>query len=335
MTGEHVRALLSEVARTERRQDTGPPSDAVPDGGSHFVTMVKPEVMTGTAAQAVLTEVLRVLAEGEATARRCVLVPARDFAQRGGLLLHYPRLHRVAADGTQALTTAAHGELATLQGETGATEVLGAFEALAHDAHLTPTTLDERFRERGVHRLGSGSYAAPVEVNGCLVTVLNGFLPALAAGYGAPSALVALIECHSSREIADLRSGLLGTLDPTAAEPGSLRGAVHLAAEREGIRLSEGSNGVHLSAGHLEAMFQVWRYFSAADGAGMEATALGRSLEGRGVPASTVTALATDQNLRESSGEQVSPHGATENLRRDEVLDRVGQWTSERRSFQI
>ncbi|MGW6455481.1 hypothetical protein ACWF94_06040, partial [Streptomyces sp. NPDC055078] len=180
----------------------------------------------------------------------------------------------------------------------------------------------------GIHKLGSGSYASAVELNGRPVTVLNGFLPALAANYTGPHALVGLLECHSLRETGDLRAHLLGALHPAAAAPASLRGALAaLTGGEDGVTLSEGRNGVHLSAGHLEGMFQVWRYFAAADGRGIEHTALGRSLARRGVPMAAVAALATDPDVTEDSGETVAPHGATENLRRDEVLDRVQRWT--------
>ncbi|MFI9202535.1 hypothetical protein [Streptomyces sp. NPDC053048] len=329
MTGEHARTLVAEARRTGRRQDTGPPRDPAPEAGTHFAVLVKPEVLTTAAAADATTEVLRVLGAGAVTVLRCALLPARDFGERGGLLLHYPRLHRVAADGAPALCSGAHRELRSLMDVSGAAGALGAFEAMAHDASLSPAVLADRCRQAGIHKLGSGSYASTLELNGRSVVVLNGFLPALTFGYTGPTALVGLLECHSHREIDDLRTHLLGALHPAAATPASLRGTLHtLAGRRYGIALSEARNGVHLSAGHLEGMFQAWRYFAAADGRGIESTALGRSLAARGVPMAAVTALAADHNLAEDSGETVAPHGATENLRRDEVLDRVRQWAA-------
>jgi hypothetical protein len=75
-------------------------------------------------------------------------------------------------------------------------------------------------------------------------------------------------------------------------------------------------------------MIQAWRYFAAADGHGLEHTALGRSLAEAGVPASALAALATDHNITDESGDLVSPHGATEDLGRDEVVDRLRRWTA-------
>ncbi|MFE3383360.1 hypothetical protein, partial [Streptomyces anulatus] len=58
-----------------------------------------------------------------------------------------------------------------------------------------------------------------------------------------------------------------------------------------------------------------------------QSTVLGRSLAGLGAPMTAVAALAADHNVPEESGHTVAPHGATENLRRDEVLDHVRRWT--------
>ncbi|UQX03561.1 hypothetical protein [Streptomyces sp. RerS4] len=327
MSGKGTRTLVARTRATGLRTDTGPPPTALPDTGSHFVVLLKPEVMTPAAAPDMAAEAIRVLGAQEVAVRRAAVVPAGEFAGRGYLLLHYPRLHRVAADGHRALTSAALRELRALAEASGADEVLGAYEAMTRGARLTPRALDARCRAAGIHKLGSGSYASVTELNGRLVTVLNGFLPALVEGYtSGVGALVGLLECHSRREIGALRAEALGALCPADAAPGSLRAALGALARERGIALSQGRNAVHLSAGHLEGMFQAWRYFAATDGRGVESTGFGATLVGRGVPPAALAELAADHNLAEDSGETLSPHGATEGLGRAEALGRVENW---------
>ncbi|WP_267242641.1 hypothetical protein [Streptomyces sp. PR69] len=328
MTGAEARALVARTRATGVRSDTGPPRTPPPETGSHFAVLVKPEVMTSAAAADALPEAVRVLGQADVSVLRCAVLPAGDFAGRGYLLLHYPRLHRVAADGAGALSSSARRELDSLMAASRIADAPGAYEAMTREADLSPAALEERCRGAGIHKLGSGSYASVTELNGRPVTVLNGFLPALAAGYTGPGALVGLLECHSNHEIDRLRGELLGALDPADATPASLRGTLGVLAREHGIALTEGRNAVHLSAGHLEGMFQVWRYFAALDGRGVETTAFGRSLAGHGVPPAAVAALAADRNLAGDSGETASPHGDTENLHRDRVLDRVRQWAA-------
>jgi hypothetical protein len=329
-----VIALAAEVRRTGRRQDTGRPRQAVPDTGTHFVTMVKPEVLAAGTTVDAMAEVLRVLDANDVTVLRCALMPARRYGELGFLLQHYPRLYRVATDGVRALSAGARCGLAVLLERSGTTAAAGAFDAAAHEPELSAGALEARCRQAGIRKLGSGSYASIVELNRTPVAVLNGFMPALAASYLDSAASVGLIECHSDQEVASLRTDLLGDLDPATASPGSLRGALAASVGRgHGIALSEGRNGVHLSAGHLEGMFQTWRYFTAADGHGLDRTALGRSLAQANAPLPAVAALAADHNVVDESGDVVSPHGETENLRRDEVVDRVVRWTTRQKGF--
>ncbi|WP_455410010.1 hypothetical protein [Streptomyces hiroshimensis] len=328
MTGTEARALVSRARATGRRSDTGPPRTPAPQSGSHCAVLLKPEIMTVAHAADAAARAVRVLEQGDVSVLRCAVMPAADFAGRGYLLLHYPRLHRIAADGPGALSSGARRELVSLMTVSRATGAVGAYEAMTREAGLSPTALETRCREAGIQKLGSGSYASVTELGGRPVTVLNGFLPALAAHYTGPGALVGLLECHSHREIGELRNEALGALHPAEAAPASLRGALGSQAREHGAVLSEGRNAVHLSAGHLEGMFQVWRYFAAFDGQGVESTAFGRSLARHGVPLAAVQALAADHNLTEDSGETVAPHGATEHLSRDAVLDRVRRWAT-------
>ncbi|MFJ9648359.1 hypothetical protein ACWEPM_25955 [Streptomyces sp. NPDC004244] len=328
MSAQEVRALVARARTAGTRTDTGPPQLAPPAAGSHFVVLVKPEVMTPDLAADAAAGVVRVLGGADVGVHRAAVVPAGDFARRGYLLLHYPRLHRLAADGPEALTSGARRELRSLMTTAGTGDVLGAYEAMTREAGLTPRALDQRCRAAGVHKLGSGSYASVTALNGAPVTVLNGFLPALAEGYTGAGDLVGLLECHSPREIDVLRSEVLGALHPAHAAPHSLRGALGALARSRGTALSEGRNAVHLSAGHLEGMFQAWRYFAAADGRGVGSTAFGKDLAERGVPQAATAALAADHNLTEDSGETFSPHGATEGLHREDALDLVRAWAT-------
>ncbi len=324
-----VRVLTAEALSTGRRQDTGRRSAALPQAETHFVVLLKPEVLTAAIAGDACAEVLRVLAAGDCEVVRCAVLPARDYLARGHLLLHYPRLHRVAADGRDALSTRARCELTEFLASVQADGVLGAFAALAHDPSLSPAQLDERCRQAGIAKLGAGSYVSALDLAGKRTAVLNGFLPALKAAYVVSGGLVAVLECHSPREIADLRSNLLGGLDPGAAPFDSLRGVLHgLLSEREGVTLSEGRNGAHLSAGHLEGMFQAWLYFAAADGGGLEATALGATLGAHGMAMPFLASLASDPNVAGHPGETVAPFGCTEGLERDEVILLAKRWAA-------
>ncbi|PRY37508.1 hypothetical protein [Umezawaea tangerina] len=321
-----VRAVAEGASLGRQRRDTG--AVATPaDERTHFVTLVKPELLTAASAAEVLTGIREVLAGGGVEMTRCAVMPADDYLAHGYLLRHYPRLHRVAADGTDALTSDARVRLDQVLAEWAVDGAQGAYPALAAHPHVDPAALEAMVSAAGVRKLGSGSYVSALDLGAGTVAVLNGFLPALVRGYADATRLVAFFECRGERAIADLRQNLLGTVDPATAAPGTLRGTAAELADHVGARLSASYNGVHLSAGHLEGMFQAWAYFAAHDGDGLGATSLGRSLAEREVPAALVHRLATDQNLVDGTG-TCAPHGATENLARHEVVDLVGRWAA-------
>lgn len=328
VTAEDLTRLVEQARSSGARRSWGTP---VPTTGSttHFAVLVKPELLAGAAAGDVLRGVGDVLTAQGVSVGRGVAETAAGFLSRGRLMRHYPRLHRVAAGGATELCAEAVGELDRFVARHGLdrSAAVGAFEAFVLEPDLDAAGLDERVRAAGITKLGPGSYVAPAELGGRTRALLNGFLPALQAGYAAPDALVAVLECASEREVADLRHNLLGPLHPGEAPAGTLRGLAASLQERTGgPPLSEGRNGIHLSAGHLEGMFQVWHYFGAADGQDLSDTAFGQAACRRGLESRSLGALALDPNVPDGRGAQLSPFGRTENLTLAEVLDRTADW---------
>lgn len=316
-----------ESLRLSRRVDGGE-SSPVPAGHSRFVTMVKPEAVAPGWAAATLGAVLAGLDAGGVQVHRWAVEPASRFLARGMLARHYPRLHRIAAEGTSALCDSAHERLTSFCAEGGLEvhEALTPYDAFVLDADLDPAALEASLRDAGVEKLGPGSYVSAVLVGGRRRPVLNGFVPMMGERHRVRDSGVAVVECTSEREIADLRDHVLGTLDPASAARGTLRSRVAEAvADGGGEPLSEGRNGVHLSAGHLEGVFQAWHYIGAPCGEDLDVSVLAPGLSGP-FDRSRVLSLTTDPNLLVGDGSSISPFGVTEGLPRDRVAELLSTW---------
>jgi hypothetical protein len=299
-----------------------------PAGHSRFVTMVKPEAMAPGSAEAALGETLAVLEAEDVQVHRWAVEPAARFLARGMLARHYPRLHRVAREGASALCDEARGRLAAFCESHGLDEqdTMTPYDAFVVDADLDAASLDTMLRDAGVTKLGPGSYVSQVALGGRHRALLNGFVPMMAEQHLERVAGLAVVECTSEREIADLRDNVLGTLDPGAAAPSTLRARVaEVVAERQGGTISEGRNGIHLSAGHLEGVFQVWHYLGAPLGEAVDTRALAPGMEH---PADhrRFSALAADPNLLVEGSSSISPFGVTEGLPLEETADLVAGW---------
>lgn len=293
---------------------------AVPAPRSHFVLVLKPEVLSTARLDRVVEIVIRVLAESGVELRRAAVYRSVDYLDRGWLWAHYPRLHRIGHDGAAALDPQASATLAGVLEGGPAASVVSAFQMLRLDPGITPQNLDAACRRHGIAKLAPGSYVSRIPTPAGDRMVLNGFLPALIDAYRSPQGMVAVVECVSSDEIGDVRTRVLGPLDPGTAAPTTLRGALGAACPELGLPpLTPGSNGVHVSPGLVEGMFHAWRHFLAGHGYGLETTMLGAHLAAGGVPLDRLALLETDPVITLGDGRTDSVDGATEGLDLDTV----------------
>lgn len=92
--------------------------------------------------------------------------------------------------------------------------------------------------------------------------MLNGFHPYQIEYFTSPTKSIVVTVVRSSRTWKQLRTDLIGTTDPTTAVSGAIRRSLLEAKSRLGIpEVSKGQNGVHLSAGPVEGLFEIARFF--------------------------------------------------------------------------
>lgn len=290
------------------------PPDVLPDWV--YVILVKPELLPREQVVATLDAVEELVeARGDRVLGRR-LTRADLFLRLGFLAHHYPRLTRVARYGPAMLDAQASASLDRLCVETGAVKVLDAYTALRDPRFSTPAELDHACRRAGIVKLSTGSYASAIDDPQAAgpVVVLNGFVPALEQGYRDPDRYVAAVLCGGSDDIPYLRSAVLGDLDPGAAQPGTLRALGYsLRAAAGGAPLAAGTNGIHLSAGHLEALFQQELYFGPAAAELTADTGFRKRLRAAGITEQALVPLRHDPNRRVLSRER-SPYELTEEV---------------------
>jgi len=110
-----------------------------------------------------------------------------------------------------------------------------------------------------------------------------------------------------------LRNQLCGATDPTAAEAGSSRNEllVHKAATGM-VDVNKGSNGVHMSAGPLEGMVELQRFFSSADKKiSFADLSFGSALAAQGLSAEQIEKLASNVDVTHE-GKNISAFDLTE-----------------------
>jgi hypothetical protein len=257
-------------------------------GRSQALFFLKPELLypdrdrakTIDAVGSVLT------AASIATGGAAVLGPER-LAQT--IAAHYGMINRVSRFGVAALSDAARAKLDEAFGPQLAEGVpaLGGHEVVERHG-VTPEDVEAAFK--GPTKLAPGTYAVATEVAGQPFVVLNGFHPAQIGHYTAPRSRVVALEIYwSDRSWRSFRNDVVGATQPDQAEPRSVRGVLLARAAELGLgEVTISTNGVHGSAGPIEAMVELTRFLGVEPGQ----TAMGAALREAGVPVSTISQLA-------------------------------------------
>ncbi len=233
---------------------------------------------------------------------------------------HYGQINRVSRFGLAALSEAGRAKLDEAFGAQLASGVpaLGGHEVVDRFG-IDADALDAAFD--GPTKLAPGTYAKATEINGTPVVVLNGFHPAQIGHYTSPGARVVALEIHwADRSWQSFRTDVVGATRPEQAQAQSVRGVLLANQQALGIGpVAVATNGVHGSAGPVEAMVEIARFLEIAP----ERTDLGSALLDAGVPATTIEQLTssgdTGGDLRQKvfdGTEEAEPAAAIEYLTR-------------------
>ncbi|MBX6751181.1 MAG: hypothetical protein IRY85_16195 [Micromonosporaceae bacterium] len=233
---------------------------------------------------------------------------------------HYGMINRVSRFGTAALSEAATAKLQAEFGDqlSAGVPALGGHEVVERYG-VTSEDLDAAFK--APTKLAPGTYAVATDVAGTPLIVLNGFHPAQLGHYTAPRSRVVALEIHwSDRTWASFRTDVVGATRPEQAVAHSVRGVLLARSAELGIgEVAVSTNGVHGSAGPVEAMVEIARFLEVDPAQ----TVLGAALLTAGVPTTMIEQLTASGDaggdLRQKvfdATEEVEPAAAVEYVSR-------------------
>jgi hypothetical protein len=296
------------------------------DDRHQFIFFLKPEATRpGVHLEAVLELALHHLERFQVEPGAVRLMAAEYLARHQVLDQHYGVINRISKQGLAALTEGALAKLQDCFGERlehGA-PVLGGHQFLERFPDFSPAALSVLNDNLGTTKLGGGTYALSLKVLGQPHILLNPFHPYQLVPFTTPGNGIIVIEGRSATSWHDLRARLTGATNPAKAPPGSIRHALLTEKHRLGLaEVDQGNNGVHLSAGPLEGMVELRRFFGEPEKQAAVAfsdTAFGRRLAAAGLDAGHLSANPT----LVYEGEGVSAFDLTEERDADEAARRL------------
>lgn len=260
MSAETVQAAVAE------RFPTG---DA-PIGGNEFVIFSKPELgRLGDADLAAVWDLFAAaFAQHGVTVHDVSIATGAQLESSGWMAQHYGVINQISTGGRAALTAGAEAALVEQYGDAlDDAEVLGGHQFLDRYPEFSPFSLAMLFSNASVSRLGPGTYGGQVSIDGTKVIILNGFHPRQLAFFTADDTVCAFLHASSDTAWETLRSELIGATDPAKAAGSSLRGTLKADPAAYGLTaVNSNFNGVHMSAGPLEGLVELGRFFADLKG---------------------------------------------------------------------
>lgn len=304
MSAADVRAAVDQ-----RFADDGDPPD-----GNEFVIFSKPELgrLTGAELDKVWDLFAGQLGAYGVKVHSSAILTGPELESSGVMAQHYGVINKISRLGREALTEPTERALSeqyAAELDDGAS-VLGGHQFLAEFGEFGPYSLGVLFANLPTTRLGPGTYSALANVDGQPVVILNGFHPRQLSFFTAEDTVCAFLRCSSATAWDRLRGDLIGATDPAKADRDSIRGI--LFADPAGFGLATVSynfNGVHMSAGPLEGLVELARFF----GGSLDDYTFASALETAGVTSVGIAALADNPTL-EAGGERGSAFDLTEGI---------------------
>lgn len=198
---------------------------------------------------------------------RVDVIGATQLKDGNIMAAHYGVINAVARDAVGSLSDGARAKFKESFGvAVEQAKVLGGIEVLKQYPSFSPISLDLLWQNAKFTKLAGGTYCSKFAFDGQEVYVLNGFHPRQLEQFIEAGRSIVAMHVGTNTAWKDLRGNLVGATDPSKAAPGSLRAEMLKAKSQLGIsEVSQGYNGVHFSAGPIEGVVELLRFFKDSD----------------------------------------------------------------------
>ena len=141
--------------------------------------------------------------------------------------------------------------------------VFGGHEFLDKFPLFTSWALDVAWQNKENIKIAPGTYCEDIKVDGEVFYLINGFHPRQISHFTDMGRSIVIFHLAGDIDWKDARQKFVGATNPMKAENESLRNILLTKKEQLGIpEVSQGLNGVHLSAGPIEGLLELVRYCS-------------------------------------------------------------------------
>lgn len=240
---------------------------AAPVGKNEFLFFIKPEITLASDAinlEAILELVQDKIESVGLTIHNVKVLSAKYLEQFNIIAQHYGVINKIASNAVESLSEGAKDKFKEIYGKAvNEVKVLGGVEFLNQYKAFNAHSLDYLWQNKDNKKLAGGTYAEDIKIDNEVLYVINGFHPRQLVHFTEKGRSIIVMTLSGDLNWSDARNNFIGATNPQNAKKGSLRREfLERKAELGLAEVSQGVNGVHLSAGPVEALVELKRYNS-------------------------------------------------------------------------
>jgi hypothetical protein len=237
------------------------------DGKNEFLFFIKPEITLPNSTvnlESVLNMILDKLDSFELGIKNISVLSANYLKEYNIIAQHYGVINSIATDARKNLSESALEKFNAIYGKSAdECNLMGGVEFLEKYPTFNALSLDFLWQNKENKKLAGGTYCEDIKMDGEVVHLVNGFHPRQLVHFTETGRSIVIFTLVSDLSWTDARNKLIGSTNPAKAESSSIRRNLLDNREAYGLaEVSQGVNGVHLSAGPVEGLVELVRYNS-------------------------------------------------------------------------
>lgn len=236
-----------------------------PVAENEFLFFIKPEItLQSTSIQ--LDNILNLIQDKidsfGLTIHNIKILSAKYLEQYDIIAQHYGVINKISTNALHGMSESAKEKFQELYGiSVNDAKVLGGSEFLNQYNEFNAYALDYLCQNIESKKLAGGTYCIKIKIDGEQIYLINGFHPRQLKQFTEKGRSIVVMTLSGNISWSDARSNFIGATNPLVANNGSLRREFLDRKSEFGLtEVSQGVNGVHLSAGPVEALVELRRY---------------------------------------------------------------------------
>lgn len=236
-------------------------------GKNEFLFFIKPEILVKSDKIQLdkILELIEMKIEAFGFNIHNIKILSANYLEQHNIIAqHYGVINKIASNAVANMSEGAKEKFKEITGKSiNEVKVLGGSEFIEQYPHFNAYSLDFLWQNLENKKLAGGTYFEPIKVDDEIIYVINGFHPRQLKHFTEAGRSIVVMTLSSDISWTEARSNFIGATNPTNANQGSLRREFLDNKEALGLaEVSQGVNGVHLSAGPIEALIELKRYNS-------------------------------------------------------------------------